>query len=90
MSNHPLARPAAYRRRSGRYGPPLIFGLLVAIIAALIRGTQHLGPKILNSLPFGDLGRAIMVGLCVLAIGITVDEIITRWAHSRKEILGIV
>lgn len=65
------------------------FALFMVIITALIGGTQDLGPEILNSRSFGDLGRGIVVGLCVAAIGITVDQIITRWAHRHKEILGI-
>jgi glycine betaine/proline transport system permease protein len=67
----------------------IMFALFMVIIAAFI-GTKDLGQEIFRALTFNDAGKGLVVGLCVAAIGLTADRLITEWANQRKRQLGIV
>ena len=67
----------------------IMFALFMVIIAAFI-GTKDLGQEIFRALTFSDSGKGLVVGLCVAAIGLTADRLITEWAHQRKKVLGLV
>ena len=66
----------------------IMFALFMVIIAAFI-GTKDLGQEIFRALTFNDAGKGLVVGLCVAAIGLTADRLITEWADQRKKILGL-
>ncbi len=66
----------------------LVFALFMAIIAAFI-GTQDLGQEMMRALAFSDVGRALVLGLDVAFIGLTVDYITTLWSTKRKQELGL-
>ena len=67
----------------------VIFALFMVIIGALI-GSDDLGQLILKALSDQKgIGNGIILGLCVAFIGLSVDTIISNWAKSRKQKLGI-
>ncbi len=66
----------------------IMFALFMVIIAAFI-GTKDLGQEIFRALTFNDAGKGLIVGLCVAAIGLTVDRLITEWSEQRKKVLGL-
>ena len=66
----------------------LVFALFMAIIAAFI-GTQDLGQEMMRAMAFQDAGWALVLGLCVAFIGLTVDTITTIWSDKRKLELGL-
>jgi len=66
----------------------LVFALFMAIIAAFI-GTQDLGQEMMRAMAFQDAGWALVLGLCVAFIGLTVDYITTIWSDKRKAELGL-
>jgi glycine betaine/proline transport system permease protein len=66
----------------------IMFALFMVIIAAFI-GTKDLGQEIFRALTFNDAGKGLIVGLCVAAIGLTVDRLVTEWSEQRKRILGL-
>ena len=66
----------------------IMFALFMVIIAAFI-GTKDLGQEIFRALTFNDAGKGLIVGLCVAAIGLTVDRLVTEWSDQRKKVLGL-
>ncbi|MEM7170445.1 MAG: ABC transporter permease subunit [Pseudomonadota bacterium] len=66
----------------------IMFALFMVIIAAFI-GTKDLGQEIFKALTFNDAGKGLVVGLCVAAIGLTADRLITEWSEQRKKVLGL-
>ena len=66
----------------------IMFALFMVIIAGFI-GTKDLGQEIFRALTFADAGKGLVVGLCVAAIGLTADRLITEWANQRKALLGL-
>lgn len=66
----------------------VMFALFMVIIAAYI-GTIDLGQEIMRSLTDNNTGKALVVGLCVAFIGLTVDRLITECAAKRKQELGL-
>jgi glycine betaine/proline transport system permease protein len=65
-----------------------MFALFMVIIAAFI-GTQDLGQEMQRALSFTDVGKGLVLGLCVAFMGLMVDHLILRWARDRKAALGI-
>jgi glycine betaine/proline transport system permease protein len=67
----------------------VIFALFMVIIGAFI-GTEDLGQYIIKALSdtYG-IGNGLLLGLCVVSIGLIVDHLIQTWAKKRKEDLGI-
>ena len=65
----------------------IMFGLFMVVIAAFI-GTQDLGQEIFRARADNDAGSGLVIGLCVAFLGLTADQIITKWASRRKRELG--
>ncbi len=66
----------------------VLFALFMVIIGAFI-GTQDLGQVIMQSLSESNMGKGLVLGLCVAFIGLTIDHLINQWAVKRKRELGI-
>lgn len=66
----------------------VMFSLFMVIIAAFI-GTQDLGQEMQRALSSLDVGKGLVLGLCVAFMGLTVDHLITRWGAGRSRLLGI-
>jgi glycine betaine/proline transport system permease protein len=67
----------------------VIFALFMVIIGAFI-GTEDLGQYIIKALSDKQgIGNGLLLGLCVAAIGLTVDHLIQTWATQRRKLLGI-
>lgn len=67
----------------------VMFSLFMVIIAAFI-GTQDLGQEMQRALSNTDVGKGLVLGLCVAFMGLMIDHLITRWGHERQRLLGIV
>ncbi|MCY3878654.1 MAG: ABC transporter permease subunit [Rhodobacteraceae bacterium] len=66
----------------------VLFSLFMVIIAAFI-GTQDLGQEMQRALSSTDVGKGLVLGLCVAFIGLLVDHLILTWSARRKVALGI-
>lgn len=66
----------------------VLFSLFMVIIAAFI-GTQDLGQEMQRALSFTDVGKGLVLGLCVAFMGLLADHLILRWSQDRKKILGL-
>jgi glycine betaine/proline transport system permease protein len=66
----------------------VMFSLFMVIIAAFI-GTQDLGQEMQRALSATDVGKGLVLGLCVAFMGLMVDHLVTRWAADRKRALGL-
>lgn len=66
----------------------IMFSLFMVIIAAFI-GTQDLGQEMQRALSFTDVGKGLVLGLCVAFMGLMADHLILRWSADRKKALGI-
>ncbi len=66
----------------------VLFSLFMVIIAAFI-GTQDLGQEMQRALSSTDVGKGLVLGLCVAFIGLLVDHLILTWSARRKQALGI-
>lgn len=66
----------------------VMFSLFMAIIAAFI-GTKDLGQEMFKAMAHSDIGKALVVGLCVSCMGLISDSLITGWAEKRKKQLGM-
>ncbi len=67
----------------------IMFGLFMVMIGGLIK-TGGLARDLIEAQPNVDSGRAIVAGVCVAAIGMAVDLIISEWADKRKKQLGLI
>lgn len=67
----------------------VMFSLFMVIIAAFI-GTQDLGQEMQRALSSTDVGKGLVLGLCVAFMGLMVDHLITRWGNERQRLLGVV
>jgi len=66
----------------------VMFSLFMVIIAAFI-GTQDLGQEMQRALSSTDVGKGLVLGLCVAFMGLTVDHLISRWGAERSRLLGL-
>jgi len=66
----------------------VMFSLFMVIIAAFI-GTQDLGQEMQRALSSTDVGKGLVLGLCVAFMGLMVDHLILQWSADRKKALGI-
>ena len=66
----------------------IMFSLFMAIIAAFI-GTKDLGQEMFKAMAHSDIGKALVVGLCVSCMGLISDSLIAGWAEKRKKELGL-
>ena len=67
----------------------VMFSLFMVIIAAFI-GTQDLGQEMQRALSSTDVGKGLVLGLCVAFMGLMVDHLITCWGSERQRLLGVV
>lgn len=66
----------------------VLFSLFMVIIAAFI-GTQDLGQEMQRALSALDVGKGMVLGLCVAVMGLMVDHLILHWSADRKKALGL-
>ncbi|KIC09021.1 glycine/betaine ABC transporter permease [Leisingera sp. ANG-M1] len=66
----------------------VMFSLFMVIIAAFI-GTQDLGQEMQRALSSTDVGKGLVLGLAVAFMGLMVDHLVTTWAKTKKEALGL-
>ncbi|MCC0041591.1 MAG: ABC transporter permease subunit [Rhodobiaceae bacterium] len=66
----------------------VMFSLFMVIIAAFI-GTRDLGQEMQRALSATDVGKGLVLGLCVAFMGLLIDHVIVRWSSQRKKDLGI-
>ncbi len=66
----------------------IMFSLFMVIIAAFI-GTQDLGQEMMRALSSSDVGKGLVLGLCVAAFGLLADQIATKWSEARRRALGL-
>ncbi|MGI9298126.1 MAG: ABC transporter permease [Gammaproteobacteria bacterium] len=67
----------------------VMFSLFMVIIAAFIGGTKDLGQEMFRAMAHSDIGKALVIGLCVSAMGLISDSLIGGWAAKRKKELGL-
>ncbi|MBL4749680.1 MAG: ABC transporter permease subunit [Amylibacter sp.] len=65
-----------------------MFAFSMVIIAAFI-GTIDLGQSIFKALSETDVGKGLVLGLCVSFMALAVDHLITRWAREKRALLGL-
>ncbi|MDE0305883.1 MAG: ABC transporter permease subunit [Albidovulum sp.] len=70
------------------FNQTIMFSLFMVIIAAFI-GTQDLGQEMQKALSSTDVGKGLVLGLCVAFMGLMADHLIIRWSDSRKKALGL-
>lgn len=70
------------------FNQAIMFAFFMVIIAAFI-GTQDLGQELQRTLAGGDLGKNIVLGICVSLMALAFDHMIMRWATDRKIALGV-
>jgi glycine betaine/proline transport system permease protein len=66
----------------------IMFALFMVIIAAFI-GTQDLGQEMQRALSESDVGKGLVLGLCVAFMGLMADHVLRRWADARARSLGL-
>lgn len=67
----------------------VMFSLFMVIIAAFI-GTQDLGQEMQRALSSTDVGKGLVLGLCVAFMGLMIDHLITRWGDEKQRLLGVL
>ncbi len=67
----------------------IMFSLFMVMIAAFIGGTKDLGQEIFKAMAHSDIGKALVIGLCVSCMGLISDSLIGGWAAKRKKELGL-
>lgn len=70
------------------FNQTIMFSLFMVIIAAFI-GTQDLGQEMQRALSSTDVGKGLVLGLCVAFMGLTADHLLSRWSARRKRLLAI-
>ncbi len=66
----------------------VMFSLFMVIIAAFI-GTQDLGQEMQRALSSTDVGKGLVLGLCVAFMGLLVDHLITQWGARHARTAGV-
>ncbi len=66
----------------------IMFSLFMVIIAAFI-GTQDLGQEMQRALSSTDVGKGLVLGMCVAFMGLAADHLAMRWAADKRRALGI-
>ena len=67
----------------------VLFSLFMSALAAFIGGTKHLGPEFFKAMAHSDIGKALVIGLCISCMGLISDSLIGGWAAKRKKELGM-
>ena len=70
------------------FNQAIMFAFFMVIIAAFI-GTQDLGQELQKTLAGNQLGKNLVLGLCVSLMALTFDHIIMRWSATRRKSLGL-
>ena len=66
----------------------IMFAFSMVIIAAFV-GTIDLGQQIFKALSETNIGKGVVLGLCVSFMALAVDHLVTRWARERRRLLGL-
>ena len=66
----------------------IMFALFMVIIAAFI-GTRDLGQEMQRALSTTDVGKGLVLGLCVAVMGLWADHLLRRWSAKRARVLGL-
>ncbi|MEM8554821.1 MAG: ABC transporter permease subunit [Pseudomonadota bacterium] len=66
----------------------IMFGLFMVIIAAFI-GTRDLGQEMQRALSQSDVGKGLVLGLCVAVMGLMADHLLQRWSDRKAKRLGL-
>jgi glycine betaine/proline transport system permease protein len=66
----------------------IMFSFFMVIVAAFI-GTQDLGQELQRTLAGGYLGKNFVLGMNVALMALSFDQIISRWAATRRARLGL-
>ena len=72
-----------------RINQTIMFGLFMVMIAGLIK-TTGLARELIEAQPNIDSGRAIVAGIAVACIGMSIDLLISEWSDKRKKQLGLI
>lgn len=70
------------------FNQAIMFAFFMVIIAAFI-GTQDLGQELQKTLAGNQLGKNLVLGMCVALMALGFDHIIMRWSATRRKILGV-
>ena len=66
----------------------IMFAFSMVIIAAFV-GTIDLGQQIFKALSETNIGKGIVLGLCVSFMALSIDHLVTRWSRERRRLLGL-
>ena len=80
--------PLALPTMAVGFNQAIMFAFFMVIIAAFI-GTQDLGQELQRTLAGTELGKNIVLGICVSLMALTFDLAITKWASDKKRMLGL-
>ena len=80
--------PLALPTMAVGFNQAIMFAFFMVIIAAFI-GTQDLGQELQKTLAGGQLGKNIVLGMCVSLMALTFDHLVMRWSRDRKRALGL-
>lgn len=70
------------------FNQAIMFAFFMVIIAAFI-GTQDLGQELQKTLAGNQLGKNLVLGICVSVMALTFDHIIMKWSAARRKMLGV-
>ncbi len=70
------------------FNQAIMFAFFMVIIAAFI-GTQDLGQELQKTLAGNQLGKNLVLGMCVALMALSFDHIIMRWSETRRKALGV-
>lgn len=80
--------PLALPTMAVGFNQAIMFAFFMVIIAAFI-GTQDLGQELQRTLAGTELGKNIVLGICVSLMALTFDLAIMTWATNKKRLLGL-
>lgn len=80
--------PLALPTMAVGFNQAIMFAFFMVIIAAFI-GTQDLGQELQRTLAGADLGKNLVLGICVSLMALTFDMIIMKWSQDKKARLGL-
>lgn len=66
----------------------IMFAFSMVIIAAFV-GTIDLGQQIFKALSETNIGKGVVLGLCVSFMALAVDHLVTRSSRERQQLLGM-
>lgn len=66
----------------------IMFAFSMVIIAAFV-GTIDIGQQIFKALSETNIGKGVVLGLCISFMALAVDHLVTRWSRERRQLLGL-